>query len=162
MPRQAGSCRSCRTLGTMNAAEVTAQVVESASRFGDRNPQQFKYLVSRFAKVPEAAVAEGLLQVFTHGAPPPQGSVAQELAGQLLIALHPTAEFSLSQVLRGALARYELSVEQLPQYLRTMFGGGRVLSELQQLEHGLLSEYERRAAQTMRFWLGNAEGQNGA
>jgi len=146
----------------MTASEITAYVVESALRFSDRNPQQFEYFVSRFGKVPEAAVAEGLLQVFTHGAPSPEGAPAQELAGKLLIALNPKAEVSLSEVLRGALARYELSVEQLPRYLRFMFGVSEVLGELQKLEAELLSEHERRALQTMRFWLGGAEGQNGA
>ena len=146
----------------MKAAEVAALVVDSASRFGFRNPQQAKYLASRFSKVAEPEVAEGLLRVFTHGAAPPEGSAAQELAGQLLVALHPKAEVNLGQVLRAALARYELSVEQFPQYLCAVFGINHVLAELRQLEHELLSEQEHRALQTMRFWLGSVEGQNGA
>ena len=146
----------------MKASEVTACVVESASRFGCRNPQQVKYLVSRLGKVSEAEVAEGLLRVFTQGAAPPGGSAAQELAGQLLVALHPKATVNLGDVLRAALARYELSVEQLPAYLRYLFGANHVLAELQQLECELLSESERRALHAMRFWLEGGEGQNGA
>jgi hypothetical protein len=145
----------------MKASEVTAHVVECALRFGDRNPQQIKYLVSRLGQVAEANVAEGLLCVFTHGAAPPQGSAAQELAGQLLAALNPKAESDLRQVLRAALSRYELSVEQLPQYLRSVFGLKQVLFELEQLDHEPLSDLERRALQTMQFWLGRAEEQNG-
>lgn len=146
----------------MNAADVTTLIVESASRFGFRNPQQAKYLASRLSKVAEAEVADGLLRVFTHGTEPPEGAAVQELAGQLLVALRPKAEVNLGQVLRAALVRYELSVEQFPQYLCSVFGINRVLAEFDQLEHELLVEQERRALQTMRFWLGGVKGQNGA
>lgn len=140
----------------MKATEITALVTESASRFGDHNPQQLKYLSSRLSNVAEAEVTQGLLHVFTHGAAPPEGSQAHELAGQLLVALGPRAEVNLGLVLRAALARYELSVEQFPQYLGSLFGADQVLVVLQQLEQQSLSKQERHALQTMRFWLGGA------
>ena len=146
----------------MKAAEVTALITESAARFGDRSPQQIKYLSSRFGNVEEAELAQGLLQVFTHGAAPPDGAPAQELAGQLLAALGPKAKVDLGLVLRSILVRYELSVEQLPQYLASQFGVGPVLALLQTLEKEYLSEQESRALRTMRFWIGGAQGQNGA
>ena len=166
MPRRAlpaASCRSCRTLGTMNAIEITALVTESASRFGDRNPQQFKQLASRIGKAAPQEVAQGLLEVFTAGAVPPSGSPAQELAGLLLVELSPRAEFELAPVLRASLARYELSVEQFPQYLGSLFGASQVLRVLQQLEAEPLSEQERRSLGTLRFWLdGNTAEQSSA
>ena len=137
----------------MKVADVTALVVESASRFGDRNPQQLNYLTTRLRHLAEETVAQGLLRVFTDGPAPPEGSAAQELAGQLLAALRPRAEVSLSEVLAPALGRYELSVEQLPHYLGSLLGREQVLAELDRLEPSALSEHERRALQTMRFWL---------
>ena len=142
----------------MQAAEIATLVTRSASRFGDRNRQQYEQLSARLGKVPSAQVAEGLLQVFTHGAKPPEGTAAQELAGKLLVELHPEAEVSLRPVLRSSLARYELSVEQFPQFLRSVFGVEQVLLALQEIELEPLSEEERRAVRTMRFWLGEQNG----
>ena len=149
----------------MKAAEVTSLVVESAARFGDRNPQQFKHLTSRLQKVPQSELAHGLLQVFMQGSAPPKGSAAQELAGRLLVELRPKAELDLKAVLSAALPRYELSVEQFPQYLGSRFGLDQVLTELEALAGGQLSEQERRSLQTMQFWLGRpnaSAAQNGA
>jgi len=147
----------------MTAIEITVLVTESASRFGDRNPQQFKLLASRIAKAAPREVVRGLLDVFTAGAVPPSGSQAQELAGRLLVELSPQADFELAPVLRASLARYELSVEQFPQYLSSLFGRDQVLSVLQQLEAEPLSEQERRSLGTLRFWLGgSAAEQTGA
>jgi hypothetical protein len=149
----------------MHAADIAALVTESASRFGFRNPQQFQQLESRLRKVPEAEVAQGLLRVFTDGAAPPEGSPAQELAGQLLAALRPRSEVSLRSVLQNSLPRYELSVEQLPQYFGWLFGATQVLAAIQELERERVSPEDLRALQTMRFWLGSpvrAHGQNGA
>lgn len=137
----------------MKANEITALVVESASRFGDRNPQQVKYLTSRFRDVEETAVAHGLLRVFTEGAGPPEGSAAQELAGQLLEALCPKSSLELSEILSAALSRYELSVEQFPLYLALTFGKWQMLAELDRLENAMQLEAEYRAIQTMKFWL---------
>jgi hypothetical protein len=137
----------------MNAAAIATLVADSALRFGDRNPQQLKQLSSRLSKVPEAEVASGLLRVFTHGSAPPAGTAAQELAGQLLAELCPRAEVNLSEVLRASLDRYELSVEQLPLYLGSLFGTEVVLGALLQIELEALSPPELRALRTMRFWL---------
>ena len=149
----------------MKAAEVTSLVVESAARFGDRNPQQFSQLASRFQKVPQQELAQGLLQVFTEGNAPPEGSAAQELAGRLLVALQPEAVLDLRAVLSAALSHYELSVEQFPQYLGSRVGADQVLKELEALAGSDLSAQERRSLETMRFWLGRPSlraRQNGA
>lgn len=138
----------------MSAKEITTLVAERASRFGDRNPQQFEQLLARLKKAPEVEVAKGLIRVFTDGQPPPAGSASQELAGALLASLLPNAELDLMSVLRASLPRYELSVEQLPQYLSHKFGQSEVLAALEMIEQEALPESEQRALETMRFWLG--------
>ena len=153
MRRTIGSVYS-NERAVVNAIEVTAIVTESASRFGDRDPQQFKQLTARLREESSQEVARGLLDVFTAGAAPPAGSSAQELAGRLLAEIVPEADFDLASVVHASLARYELSVEQFPQYLRSVFGAGPVLSVLQQLESQPLAERERRSLNTLRFWLG--------
>jgi hypothetical protein len=137
----------------MNATEVTALIVDRASRFGDRNPQQLEHLTARLRTVDEGSVAQGLLSVFTDGPVPPDGSAAQELAGRLLDALRPKTDIDLAQFLPAVLGRYELSVEQLPHYLRWLAGVERLLAELDRLERSELSAQERRTLQTLRFWL---------
>ncbi len=147
----------------MKANEIAALVIERASRFGGYNLQQFRQLCLRLGHVEQAEVAKGLLQVFTHGAAPPEGTAAQELAGRLLVALCPKADFNLRLVVHAALSRYELSVEQFPEYLLALFGEEQVLSVIAELEHEQLSQQERRALNTIRFWVRNArplEGPN--
>ena len=151
----ASTCRSCQTLGRMNCDDITTLVTTCASRFGDRNLQQFEQIASRISKAGEAEVLQGLLKVFTHGEPAPLGSAAQELAGRLLAALEPKGRLELKSLLRAALPRYELSVEQFPHYLAASCGSSAMLSALEELEHELVSEPERRALQTMKFWVRN-------
>lgn len=145
----------------MNATEIAALVVERASRFGEQNSQQFKQLCLRLEHMEQAEVARGLLQVFTEGSAPPEGSAAQELAGRLLGSLRPKVDFNLLLVVRAALPRYELSVEQFPEYLRFLFGEEHVLLAINKLEHEQLSDYERRALHTIRFWVRGAKPADG-
>ena len=139
----------------MNRDDITLLLTASASRFGDRNPQQLEQVASRISKAEEPEVLQGLLKVFTHGEPAPLGSAAQELAGRLLVALEPKGPLELKSLLRTALPRYELSVEQFPHYLAASCGSSAILFALQELARELLSEPERRALQTMKFWVRN-------
>ena len=68
----------------MNRTDVAQLVRDSATRFGDRNPQQLRQLTDRLSKAASAEVAQGLLDVFASSESPPRGSPAQELAGKLL------------------------------------------------------------------------------
>ena len=142
-------------LGRMNRDDITILVTASASRFGDRNPQQLEQIASRIGKAEGAEVLQGLLKVFTDGEPAPLGSAAQEVSGRLLEELKPTGTLELKSLLRAALPRYDLSVEQFPQYLAAICGLSAVLSVFQEIENELLTEVERRALQTMKFWLRN-------
>jgi uncharacterized protein (DUF1499 family) len=139
----------------MNRDDITILVTESASRFGDRNRQQLEQIASRIGKAEEEEVLQGLLKVFTHGEPAPLGSAAQEVAGRLLKELKPKGALELRSILRAALPRYELSVEQFPQYLAALCGSSAMHSAFQEIEIELQSEAERSALQTMKFWLRN-------
>jgi hypothetical protein len=149
----------------MEHSAVARLVTESATRFGDRNPQQFQQLSSRLRKANPAEVLQGLISVFTHGQPAPRGSAAQELAGQLLVELRPGTPAGLEQILRSALPRYELSVEQFPRYLAAACGSSAVLQALESISCEAPSEPVQHALETMKFWLrsvSSGEVQNGA
>jgi len=149
----------------MEHSAVARLITESATRFGDRNPQQVQQLSSRLRKADPAEVLRGLISVFTHGQPAPQGSAAQELAGQLLVELKPGTPAGLEQILRLALPRYELSVEQFPRYLASTCGSSAVLQVLENISCEAPAAPVQRALETMRFWLrttSSAEVQNGA
>jgi hypothetical protein len=149
----------------MEPSAVARLVTESATRFGDRNPQQLQQLSSRLRKADPAEVLHGLISVFTHGQPAPQGSAAQELAGQLLVELKLGPPAGLEQILRSALPRCELSVEQFPRYLAATCGSSAVLQALENISRETPAEPVQRAFETMKFWLRSAssgEAQNGA
>jgi len=143
----------------MNSQEITALVTESAKRFGDRNTQQRRQLADRLSKSNEHEIADGLLRVFMQGEPPPAGREAQELAGALLTDMNPKGMTELEEILVHSLSRYELSVEQLPRYLMGAFGLTAVLETLNEIESRSLSAPERRALETLRFWLRNVSEQ---
>jgi hypothetical protein len=137
----------------MNGLEIATLVTESARRFGERNPQQRQQLADRLSKLDARDVMSGLLRVFGEGQPPPLGSAAQELAGVLLVDLVPKGSIDLEPLLRSSLSRYEMSVEQFPHYLAMVCGVEAVSEALTQIEAENLSEAERRALLTLRFWL---------
>ena len=137
----------------MNSPDIAELVAESARRFGDRNSQQHRQLANRLSKLDQREVAAGLLHIFTSGQPPPLGSPAQELAGLLLEELVPKGEFDLVAILREALPRYELSVEQFPHYLVKVCGVPALEEAYRQIEAENLSDIDRKALETLRFWM---------
>lgn len=147
----------------MNRSTVTQLVRESAIRFGNSNPQQLKQLHERLRKIPPSEAVHGLLAVFTTCEPPPASSPIQELAGRLLIALEAVELEDVKSVIRAALPRYELSVEQFPQYLAKACGATSIYAALGELEAEHQSPAETRAIETMKFWLrGSVVAQNEA
>jgi hypothetical protein len=60
---------------------------------------------AEFRKEQEQETANGLLKVFTHGEPPPLGSLAQDLAGKLLVELQAAVSCALKQVLQESVER---------------------------------------------------------
>jgi hypothetical protein len=139
----------------MQPKEIASFVSDRAAAFGFDNPQQLQFCASRLRSVSEEQVLAGLLLVFTHGTPPPTGTAAQELAGRLLFALMPKGKMVLKDFLRLAISKYELSVEQLPQYLMHLCGKEAVAATLRLLEAENLESNERRALSTMQFWVRN-------
>jgi hypothetical protein len=79
----------------------------------------------------------------------------QETAGRLLVSLNPKPTLPLEEILRSVAATWNVSVEQLPFYLRDMFGR----DEVAEVADRLSGEYpqdsrEARAMSTVCWWIG--------
>jgi hypothetical protein len=134
---------------------VYSRVVEVAERFGANNPQELKLLSSQLSKCEAVEVLEGLLLVFTRSEAAESNYRKQELAGRMLEKLNPKAPISLSPTLRAILPAYNLSIEQVPQYLAGRCGKETVLRELVLRESQEGDLKAKGAARTMRWWLGD-------
>jgi hypothetical protein len=88
-----------------------------------------------------------------------QGSVEadyrdQNRAGDLLLELVPEPRQSLDQILTLAAPRWNLSVRQLPLYLREVFGGAAVTEAAGRLARQYPPDSrEARALDTFCYWL---------
>jgi hypothetical protein len=76
------------------------------------------------------------------------------MAGRLLVDVCPPCYRSLDDILRSVVSIWNASVEQLPYYLREMFGSETVVK----VADRLAVEYpkgsrESRALDTIKWWL---------
>ncbi len=142
----------------MNRLEIFETVVDSADRFGARNPQQSKYFGSRLNKSSPEEVFYGLLAVFIECPIDERWFQRQELAGRLLEKTKPSYHFELESTLRAVLPNYNASVEQLPQHFARIHGISAVVATLDKVERDNLTGREQTCIKTMRWWLtGNAD-----
>jgi hypothetical protein len=78
----------------------------------------------------------------------------QKPAGVLLLELMPECDRPLRQTIRRSLPLWNLSVEHWPFYLCRCFGIAAVLLAIDEIgEAEDLTEIERRAIDTLRYWL---------
>lgn len=140
----------------MDRDAICRRVVETAERFGAGNPQETKLLMAELGKCEAREVLAGLLLVFSSSDPATDATyVKQELAGRLLAKLAPRGPIDLAQVLRAVLPGYNLSIEQVPQYLAMRCGKDAVVRELRHIETNEATSRVGVAARTMRWWLGD-------
>ncbi|WP_124543968.1 hypothetical protein [Piscinibacter terrae] len=138
----------------MDREDIYRRVIEVAERFGPGNPQEVKLLSSQLTKCEPAEVFAGLLLVFSRSVPTEANYPKQELAGRMLERLNPKASIDVAQTLRAVLPSYNLSIEQVPQYLAARCGKDRVVRELLLFESEEHEPRSKAAAKTMRWWLG--------
>jgi hypothetical protein len=95
--------------------------------------------------------AEVLLGVFSD---PSRGYGEQNVAGDLLLALLPQPRQTLDEILTATAASWNVSVEQLPFFLRNVFGREAVIEAAERLakQHPPESR-EARALETVSWWL---------
>lgn len=133
--------------------DVRSRIIYSADKFGYRNQQQLRQLISMLNKYDSQFVFEGLISFFkeTHD----MSSVRQELAGRLLYSINPKADFDLYNEIKGCLSYFDLSVEHLPFYFVEQCGFKNVQLVLESFSLDLFSDRENKSLSTMKFWIKN-------
>jgi hypothetical protein len=112
---------------------------------------QLRMMVQR---LPEAQRAEALLGVFSDPDRASDSYGAQEVAGDLLVSLRPQPRQPLDAILSTTAAVWNVSVEELPFYLRDVFGREAVIEAAERLAERYSPESrEARALGTMVWWL---------
>jgi hypothetical protein len=137
----------------MNRREIFEKVVDSADRFGPRNPQQSRFFGSLLNKCSHEEIFYGLLAVFIECPIDEKHFQRQELAGRLLGKFRPNYKFDLESTLRAVLPNYNASIEQLPRHFAHVHGTFAVILALEKVAREDLTERERICVRTMRWWL---------
>lgn len=137
----------------MDREQIFQRVVESAERFGPRNPQEFRLLESQLSKCSAEEIFYGLLFVFSRSEVGVPNFSRQELAGRLLEKLNPNYKFELSTALRSVIEAFNPSVEQLPMHFARVYGKEKLLNELSYIEREPTTERAQVGIETIRWWL---------
>ncbi len=142
-------------------------------RHGPNTPEHFRQrLYSRkhtldqlrmnLMQLPPAQRGEALLEVFTAAAPTADPYGNQQTAGRLLIAVRPQCSQPLEHLLRSVAATWNVSVEELPFYLRDVFGHDAVVEAADRVARDYAAESrEADAMATVRWWLSGGSGNAG-
>jgi hypothetical protein len=108
----------------------------------------------KLQQMPTARRAEALLSVFTDHSRPETAFGDQEIAGRLLVAVRPQCAQPLDEILRSTASTWNVSVEQLPFYLKDVFGRDEVVAAATRLATEYPAESrESRALATVKWWL---------
>ena len=108
----------------------------------------------KLERLPANQRGEALLGVFADQSRIETAYQDQETAGNLLLSLLPETLQSLEDILKSAAGNWNLSVEQLPFYLRTVFGKEAVTEAAERLSHQYSPESrEAGALLTVCWWL---------
>ena len=145
-----------------NSDKIFQSVTESADKYGAHNPQQEKQLLFVLKKCEGQEIYRGLINVFLekHN----NFSQRQELAGKLLYNLSPDTDKNYEKDIISCLGNYELSVEQLPYFFIKKIGKNGFEKLVNKIQVKELSEKEKEALETMKYWSRNYEqfkGKNG-
>jgi len=108
----------------------------------------------KLQQLPRELRAEALLGVFADASRPETAFGDQEIAGQLLVSLHPECVRPLDDILRSTASTWNVSVEQLAIYVRDVFGREEVVEASTRLAADYpLESREARALATFQWWL---------
>ena len=115
---------------------------------------QLKHLLSLRKQFGDAYLFDALIGAFTDLSEPAHNYQRQEVCGRYLLELCPSCQMPVKQAMRSTLARWNLSVRQLPCYFERVFSREAVLQAIEEIEsEGNLSETEQASIKTFRYWL---------
>lgn len=104
--------------------------------------------------LPAAERMTTLIRIFADSSRPAEAFGDQEYAGRLMTELRPKIQDQLSDIIRDILPTWNVSVEQLPNYLADVFGRDCVT----ECASSMISDFpadsrERRALETICWWI---------
>jgi hypothetical protein len=115
---------------------------------------QLKHLLSLRKQFGDALLHDALIGAFTESSEPARHYQHQEVCGRFLLELCPSCQTPVKAAIRSTLARWNLSVRQLPCYFEQVFGREVVLQAIREIEsEGNLSETEQASIKTFMYWL---------
>jgi hypothetical protein len=115
---------------------------------------QLKHLLSMRTQFGDEFLHDTLIGAFTDSVEPDHHYQHQQVCGRYLLELCPSCHLPVKQAMRSALAKWNLSVEQLPYYFEKVFGREAVLQAIKEIEaEGNLTETEQASVKTFRYWL---------
>lgn len=137
----------------MDREEITQKIIEVSKRYGHNNPQQFKQLSFVFRKKYEREeVFYGIYNVFLKDED--FKYCQQELAGKLLVNVRPKVFLDLPKIIKDVLNTWDVSIEELPLYLKDLCGIDRVSTAIDIVSELDLNATEAKSLDTMKWWLG--------
>lgn len=78
-------------------------------------------------------------------------------AALLLYQIKPACPISCKDALRGLFGNWDVSIEEVPWYLRDVFGRHRVLEVIAELLRDSITDIQVRRLRTIGYWLDVSE-----
>lgn len=136
----------------MDSSEISELVIKYADEFGPTNRPERKEVECQLRGLPHQELFEGLFSIFLME-PNCRSYARQQNAGSILSKLYPKISINLREKVRLCLATWDASVEELPQFLVKRCGKARIQSVIEELEKSALSERERVALDSFKYWI---------
>ena len=137
----------------MTSQDVVSNLYDAVDRTQRFDEQRFRQWTDILGCRPDAEVFDALYSVFTNPDRDRTRYLDQEYAGRLLFAVAPDCSVDPGSTIRKVLAMWDLSIEQLPWYFEEVLGTEALRAIFAEIDTMALSEMERRALETMRYWL---------
>jgi hypothetical protein len=83
-------------------------------------------------------------------------------AALLLHEIKPACPIACKDALRGLFGNWDVSIEEVPWYLRDVFGRQRLLEVVQEMLREPLTDQEKSRLRTVGYWLGVPEAERSA
>ena len=80
-------------------------------------------------------------------------------AALLLYEIKPACPVSCKEAVRGLFGNWDVSIKEVPWYLRDVFGRSRVLEIVQEWSREPISDIEMGRLHTIGYWLGVPEAE---
>ena len=95
---------------------------------------QLKHLLSLRNQIGDDFLHVALIRAFTDSSEPAHHYQHQEVCGRYLLELCPSCQLPVKQAVRSTLAKWNLSVRQLPCYFEQVFGREVVWQAIKEIE----------------------------